>query len=46
MLTSENANPTEPMRKRGQPRRVLFAEPVEPETPNQGENSVPRQKEP
>ena len=44
--TSGNANPTEPTRKHGQPRRVLFEEPVEPEIPNQGENPIPRQEEP
>ena len=46
MSISENANPTEPMRKRGRPRRVLFEEPIEPKTPNQGENPIPRQEEP
>ena len=46
MSTSGNANSTEPTRKRGRPRRVLFAEPVEPETPDQGENPIPRQEEP
>ena len=44
MASSENAPTTGPTRRRGRPRRVLFEEVREPNTPNNVDNAVPRQE--